>query len=85
MPRFVTEVGLFSNFEKSENDLLAYVKLSNEKVEGMWKTDTLYVRPGDTIIITWYITVVAISDLSVVDSSEELVQPLIGEIEFSEQ
>lgn len=81
-PRFVTEVGLFSNKQKSQGDLLAYVKLGNKEENGVLKTDTLYVRPGDTIIITWYITIVALSDISVVDSSEELVEPEIGSIEF---
>lgn len=88
-PRFITEVGLFSNHEKTQGDLLAYVKLSNYKDDPTdpneeWKTNTLYVRPGDTVIITWYITVVALSDISVVDSSEELVEPLIGEIAIGE-
>lgn len=84
-PRYVTEVGLFSNFTKSDNDLLAYVKLGNYRDPDnpdKWKTKALYVRPGDTIIITWYITIVALSDISVVDSSEELVEPLIGELEL---
>jgi hypothetical protein len=83
-PRFITEVGLFSNYEKTDNDLLAYVKLQNHETEGETTTDTIYVRPGDTVIITWYITVVAISDISVVDSSEELVEPVLGELIISD-
>ena len=43
-------------------------------------TDTLYVRPGDTVVITWFITIVAMSDISVVDSSEELLEPEIGQV-----
>lgn len=83
-PRFITEVGLFSSPSKQANDLLAYVKLGNypdpeyPDDPTKTKTNTLYVRPGDTVIITWYITIVAMSDVSVVDSSEELLQPELG-------
>lgn len=80
-PRYVTEIGLFSSPSKRENDLLAYVKLGNivedDEITG---TDTLYVRPGDTVVITWFITIVAMSDISVVDSSEELLEPEIGQV-----
>lgn len=86
-PRFITEIGLFSSKHQKDNDLLAYVKLGNRNTgteeHPVWETDTLYVRPGDTIIITWYITIVAMSDVSVVDSSEELLEPELGSVEIS--
>lgn len=82
-PRFITEIGLFSSPYSKEHDLLAYVKLGNN--EDNTDTETLYVRPGDTVIITWYITIVAMSDVSVVDSSEELLEPTLGDIEIEIQ
>lgn len=85
-PRFITEIGLFSSPNKKDNDLLAYVKLGNRnngtEESPEWETDTLYVRPNDTIIITWFITIVAMSDISVVDSSEELLEPEIGSVDL---
>lgn len=83
-PRFITEIGLFSSPYKKDNDLLAYVKLGNHSEENNGNTtittDTLYVRPGDTIVITWFVTIVAMSDISVVDSSEELLEPELGQV-----
>ena len=81
-PIFLTEVGLFSTPYQTTDDLLAYVKLGNYTENDELKTHTLYVRPGDTVIITWYITIVAMSDVSVVDSSEELLQPELGSIDM---
>lgn len=84
-PRIITEVGLFSSSYKKDNDLLAYVKLGNYTGENdELKTNTLYVRPGDTVIINWYITIVAMSDVSVVDASEELLESEIGSIVIGE-
>lgn len=61
---FITELGLFPTNNPKSEDILAYVKLSNyeEEIEGesVLKTNTLYVRPQDTIIIRWIITIAAI-------------------------
>lgn len=63
-PVSVSEIGLFANSVPNKDDLLAYIKLGNfEKTEeGLTttETNTLYVRPADTIIIRWIITIAAI-------------------------
>lgn len=63
LPVFVTELGLFPTSVSGTPDLLAYVKLDNAKHEsGETPTDTdvLFVRPDDTIVIRWIISLVAV-------------------------
>lgn len=57
---YVTELGLFSGSIPNSDDLLAYVKLGNYVEDDVQKTNALYVRPGDTIIVKWIITIAAI-------------------------
>ena len=67
---FLTEVGLFAGYDASKNDMLAYIRHSNwEEPDGQGgtvvKTNTLFVRPQDTIVIRWIITIAAIGKDSV--------------------
>lgn len=55
---YVTELGLFSGNVVNEQDLLAYVKLGNYDSEQ--KTDVLFVRPDDTIVVKWIITIASV-------------------------
>lgn len=62
---FVTEVGLFAGADPSKDDLLAHVKLGNYKEETetgkeVTKTNALYIRPDDTLMVRWVITIAAI-------------------------
>ena len=60
-PVFITELGLFSDKVPGNSDLLAYVKLGNYyDSENNLQTDTLYVKPTDTIVVRWIISVAAI-------------------------
>lgn len=58
---FVTELGLFSNNVCGKNDLLAKVKLTNYQDENEdWKTDALFVRPEDTVVVRWILSIAAV-------------------------
>lgn len=54
---FVTEIGLFASPAPGTKDLLARVIL--KKTE-----DILYIRPQDTVVVTWVISVIALNDQS---------------------
>lgn len=61
---FITELGLFADSDSSKEDLLAYIKLGNYEetveTETETKTNVLYIRPVDTVIIRWVITIAAV-------------------------
>lgn len=61
-PVCITELGLFASNTPGTPDLLASVKLSNytDETTQEEKTNTLYVRPDDTLIVRWVITIAAI-------------------------
>ena len=40
--------------------MLAYIKLGNYTEDGVEKTNTLYVRQNDTVIIRWIISIAAV-------------------------
>lgn len=81
-PVIITEIGLFASDIPGTKDLLAYVKLGNYKDEesSEWKTKALFVRPEDTVIIKWYITIAAIGEDSIFTGNEEsvVVTPTLG-------
>ena len=72
---FITELGLYASGVPGEKDLLARVILKNqyaidpntEEVKPTGKTQILYVRPQDTILLKWTISIVALDDTSMVD------------------
>lgn len=70
-PVFVTELGMFAGASPGEKDLLASVKLSNfiDSETREQKTNALYVRPDDTLIIRWIITVAAIGKDSILKAN----------------
>lgn len=67
VPVYITELGLFANNIPNQEDLLAYVKLSN--YDDNDKTRILYVRPSDTVIVRWVITIAAIGKDSVLKAN----------------
>lgn len=61
-----SEIGLFASSTPGRNDLLAKVKLTNRRTsEGATVTDTLYIRPQDTVLITWTISILALGEDSI--------------------
>ena len=70
---YVTELGLFSTNTANSGNLLAQVKLGNykESEDSDWKTNALYVRPQDTIIIRWVITIAAIGKDNILKANIE--------------
>ena len=72
---FITELGLYASGVPGEKDLLARVILKNQyaidpntgEVKPTGKTQILYVRPQDTILLKWTISIVALDDTSMVD------------------
>lgn len=71
---FASEIGLFASNNTDNNDLLAYIKLSNYKEDPeneneSLKTNIIRVRPEDTIIIRWVITIAAIGKDSILTAS----------------
>lgn len=80
---FITELGLYASGVPGEKDLLARVILKNQyerdsdgqiiidpttgKAKLTGKTQILYVRPQDTILLKWTISIVALDDTSMVD------------------
>lgn len=79
---FVTEVGLFSGEIPNKGDLLAYIKLGNYDDNGTTKTNALYVRPGDTIVIKWVITIAAIGKDNILKATikDEQNEPIVNDI-----
>lgn len=86
---FVSELGLFANNVPKEEDLLAYVKLSNYSVvvddEPVTKTDVLFVQPQDTILIRWIITIAAVGvdNRFEANFTDEMGQPIRQDINTS--
>ena len=82
---FVTEIGLFANNIPNKNDLLAYVKLGNyyDEETSEIKTNALYVRPRDTIVVKWVISVAAIGKDNILRAviDDENGDPVVSNIE----
>jgi hypothetical protein len=57
VPAFITEIGLFASPTPGKPDLLARVILKKDD-------EVLYVRPQDTVVVTWVISIIAIDDQS---------------------
>ena len=61
---FITELGLFPTNDPNNADMLAYVKLTNTDIDPdnpeNDKTDVLFVRPSDTVIVRWIISIVSV-------------------------
>lgn len=62
---YITELGLFPTSMSGETDLLARVILKNTN-------NILYVRPQDTIIINWIISIISLNDYSEVDEDSPM-------------
>lgn len=71
---FITEIGLFASSVPGTEDLLARTILKNHYNEQGEVSDTqiLYVRPQDTIIIRWTISIIALDDSSFVDDDTDV-------------
>jgi hypothetical protein len=71
----VSELGLFASQNPGTDDLLASIKLGNypnpENPDNRDSdlTNTLYVRPDDTLIVRWVITIAAIGKDSVLKAN----------------
>lgn len=64
---FVSEVGLFPTKKAGSKDILAHVKLKSDEI--------LFVRPQDTVLINWSITIASIGrDSTFTDSSGDTIQ-----------
>jgi hypothetical protein len=83
---YITELGLFAGSEIGQDDLLAYVRLGNYIDEqNNLQTNALYVRPADTVIVRWVITIAAIGKDNVLhadiqDDTGKIIQDDIVEI-----
>ena len=77
-PVILSEIGLFASSIPGTKDLLAYVKLGNytDEETGDPATRTLYVRSEDTVVVKWYITMVAVGDFNPEESTENIVPNL---------
>lgn len=64
---YVSELGLFSGSVPGTDDMLAYVRLHNyiDPDTQQPKTNVLYVKPEDTVVIRWVITIAAIGKDSI--------------------
>ena len=57
----ITEIGLFADPIIGSTNILASVQLDNKYSNGVpVSTDTLYVRPQDTVTIDWTISIIAL-------------------------
>jgi hypothetical protein len=91
-PVYVTELGLFAGVISKQPDLLAYVKLGN--LNNNTDTNALYIKPADTIIVKWVITIAAIGKDNILQATvkdddgqqvhSELIIPEIGSMEIEE-
>lgn len=91
---FVTELGLFSGNVCGTHDLLAKVKLANyneNEEDDDEQTNALYVRPQDTVVVRWIVSIAAIGIDDMFESPVENeygdriktdVTPVTGEMEF---
>lgn len=84
-PASITEVGLFASNICGDTSLLASVQLTNKYDEdGIIKgTDILYVRPQDTVLIRWTISIIALGSDSILDDNP--VDSDLGAISFVEE
>jgi hypothetical protein len=85
---FITELGLCASNVPGAKDLLARVILKNEyevtkdvdeqtgniteTIEPTGKAQILYVRPQDTIILRWTISIIALDDANFVDEESSI-------------
>lgn len=65
---FVTEVGLYASNVPGTPDLLAGVALHDTDTD----KQILYVRPQDTIIVRWVISIIALDDWSKTEGDSEI-------------
>ncbi len=65
---FLTEIGLYPGNDITKDNLLAEVILKTAD-------DVLYVRPQDTIVIRWTISIIALNDYSSVDEPTTITTP----------
>lgn len=67
----ISELGLFASSVPGTDDLLASIKLANYEDQETHETatNTLYVRPDDTLIVRWVITIAAIGKDSVLKAN----------------
>ena len=84
-PLFISEIGLFATPVPGTEDLLAYIKLGNYTEDEEEKTNTLYVRPDDTVVIRWVITIAAVGKdtmltANVLDENGDIITTTIQEI-----
>lgn len=70
-PVCISELGLFASNLPGTPDLLASIKLSNYEDPDTHesKTNILYVRPDDTLIVRWVITIAAIGKDSILKAN----------------
>jgi hypothetical protein len=68
---YISELGLFSGSIPGKDDMLAYVRLHNyiDPDTQQPKTNVLYVKPEDTVVIRWVVTIAAIGKDSVLRST----------------
>lgn len=57
---FLTEVGLFASGDVTEENLLARVIFKDDNT-------VLYVRPQDTIVVRWTVSIIALNEISATD------------------
>ena len=77
---FISEIGLFASGVPDTDDLLARVIFKNNESDAT--TQILYVRPQDTIILRWTISIIALDDSNFVDEPT-VVNTDEGQIEVS--
>ena len=68
---FITELGLFASNVPNDDSLLARVIFKTPET-------ALYIRPQDTLIIEWVISIIALNDCSQNDETEEQVDDVIA-------
>ena len=66
---YVSELGLFAGSTPGDDDMLAYVRLAN--YNNNEDTNVLFVKPEDTIVIRWIVTIAAIGKDSILRATIE--------------
>lgn len=70
---YITELGLFATNTFGTDDLLARVILKDEsELDPPGQNHILYVRPQDTIIINWIISIISLNDYNEVDEDSPM-------------
>lgn len=79
---YVTELGLFAGSTYNTHDLLAYVKLNN--YDNNTKTNALYVKPQDVVVVRWVITIAAIGkdNILVANIKDETGKLIVDDVEM---